>query len=50
MNRSVCCTVLCLAWGVSLMTLRLAQALPYTQQLVLLEQANRAFEEAPHES
>jgi len=28
------------------MTLRLAQALPYTQQLVLLEQANRAFEEA----
>lgn len=46
MNGHVLLAVLCLAFGLCVRTPVLAQALTYAQQLVLLEQANRAFEQA----
>lgn len=45
-SRSVFYTVLCLALGLCVGTPEMAQALTYAQQLVLLEQANQAFEHA----
>lgn len=45
-SRSVFYTVLCLAFGLCVRAPEMAQALTYAQQLVLLEQANQAFEHA----
>ena len=40
------CTVVCLAFGLCARSPEMAHALTYAQQLVQLEQANRAFEQA----
>ena len=46
MSQRMLYTVLCLAWGLWSPAPEMAQALPYAQQLVLLAQANQAFEQA----
>lgn len=46
MSKSMFCAVLCLACGLCASPPDLAHAFTYAQQLVQLEQANRAFEQA----